>query len=242
MLSCCYIAGLSWQSKDWSSPPIARLHNDSDHCGSLVPWRFELYIIRAQLAQLAQRILGRNRAMKLNTHQINITYWRYINIRYWINTRRNNLFMSTTEVIWKPSHFFTSFTNKLQESRCFSIDSPIHRLQPRGETRALFLQPKQRKTTRKKSLLVFLAENQPAFAVLFVGKNVPFSLCKFQPWKSSCVLLGVVWCPGFAEAPMPGSLSRGTGQGEGGLHREVVPKEKVLRQSWLQSGLGVKRR
>ena len=30
---------------------------------------------------------------------------------------------------------------------------------------------------------------------------------------------------------MPGSLSRGTGQGEGGLHRGAVPKEKVLRQS-----------
>ena len=30
---------------------------------------------------------------------------------------------------------------------------------------------------------------------------------------------------------MPGFLSRGTGQGEGGLYREVVPKEKVLRQS-----------
>ena len=41
MLSCCYIAGLSWHSVDWSSPPIARLHNDSDHCGSLVPCRFE---------------------------------------------------------------------------------------------------------------------------------------------------------------------------------------------------------
>ena len=42
MLNCCYIAGLSWQSKDWSSPPIARLHNDSDRCASLVPCRCKL--------------------------------------------------------------------------------------------------------------------------------------------------------------------------------------------------------
>ena len=105
-----------------------------------------------------------------------------------------------------------------------------------------FCSQSNEKPLEKKSLLIFLWRTTLLFAVLFVGKSVPFSLCKFQPWKSCCVLLGVVWCPGFAEAPMPGSLSRGTGQGEGGLHREVVPKEKVLRQSWLQSGLGVKRR
>ena len=33
---------MSWHSVDWSSPPIARLHNDSDHCGSLVCFRCEM--------------------------------------------------------------------------------------------------------------------------------------------------------------------------------------------------------
>ena len=163
--------------------------------------------------------------MKLNTHQINSTYKHYIKIRDWINTRRK-MFSS-----WKRSNFFTSLTNKLQESRFFHrfANSPFA---TKRWKESIFLQPKQRKTIGKKSLLVFLiVENHPAFAVLFVGKNVLFSLCKLQPWKSCCVLLGVVWCPGLAEAPMPGSLSRGTGQGEGGLHREALPEEM------FQSGL-----
>ena len=75
-------------------------------------------------------------------------------------------------------------------------------------------------------------ENHPAFAVLFAGKNVLFSLCKFQPWKSCCVLLGVVRCPGLAEAPMPG-------QREGELDREAVLEERgstsIVIAAWIGS-------
>ena len=46
---------------------------------------------------------------------------------------------------------------------------------------------------------------------------------------------------------MRGSLSRGTGQGEGGLHREVVPKERgstsIVIAAWIVlKKMGVKRR
>ena len=104
-------------------------------------------------------------------------------------------------MIWKRSNFFTSLTNKLQESRFFHrfANSPFATKRWNEST----LAAKATKNHWKKVLACFSVENHPAFAVLFVGKNVLFSLCKFQPWKSCCVLLGVVWCPGFAEAPMP---------------------------------------
>ena len=144
-------------------------------------------------------------------------------------------------MIWKPSHFFTSLTNKLQESRFFHrfANSPFATKRWNESTFAA----KATKNHGKTVLACFSYCGEPACFCCFVcAEKRPFLIVQVSTVEVMLRFAGVVWCPGLAEAPMPGSLSRGTGQGEGGLHREAVPEERVLRQSWLQSGLGVKRR
>ena len=87
----------------------------------------------------------------------------------------------------------------------------------------------------KKVLVCFSCREPPCFCCFVCGEKRPFLIVQVSTVKVMLCLAGVVWCPGLAEAPMPG-------QGEGELHWEAVLEERVLRQSWLQSGLGVKRR
>ena len=172
------------------------------------------------------------------THQINITYKHYINIR--INTRRHSFHLNDWGDL-EAVKLLHSCTNKLQESRVSHrfANSPFATKRWKESTFAA----KATKNHWEKVLACFFyCREPPCFCCFVCGEKRPFVIVQVSTVKVMSCLAGVVWCPGLAEAPMPGSLSRGTGQGEGGLHREALPEEKVLRQSWLQSGLGVKRR
>ena len=164
------------------------------------------------------------------------------NIRYCTRQTPDAIICSCQRLRWFGSgqtsshHLLTSF-----KKAGFSIDSPIHCLQTKRWKESTFAAKATKNHWKKGPCLLFCGE-PPCFCCFVRGEKRPFFIVQVSTVEVMLCLAGVVWCPGLAEAPMPGSLSRGTGQGEGGLHREVVPKEKVLRQSWLQSGLGVKRR
>ena len=106
-------------------------------------------------------------------------------------------------MIWKPSHFFTSLTNKLQESRLFpSIRQfTVCNQEVKGEH---FLQPKQRKNNWKKVLACSsYCEEPPCFYCFVCGEKRPFLIVQVSTVKVMLCFAGLVWCPGLAEAPMP---------------------------------------
>ena len=133
--------------------------------------------------------------------------------------------MLTTEVIWKPSNFFTSVTDKLQESRFFHrfANSPFANQEVKGEHSC---SQSNEKPLEKSPCLFFLWRTTLLLLFCLWGKT-SFSHCASFNRGRHVVFC---WCrlmSGFsggtdARVPEPGNRS-----GWGWAAPEALPEEMV---------------
>ena len=175
--------------------------------------------------------------MKLNTHQINIIYETSDIV---IDKHQTQwFFILNTEVIWKPSHFFTSLTNKLQESRFFQrfASSPFATKRWKESTFAA----KATKNHWKKVVGCFFYYREPACFCCFVcGEKRPFLIVQVSTVEVMLCFAGCRLMSGFfsggtdARVPEPGNRSGWGWAAPGGCARRKS-STSIMIAVWIGS-------